>query len=127
MQKKDIDAIQDLLKRYLERFDLAPEWDKSEVDHWLLHDETSTSEQVIWTYVVEDPSTHKITDFFSFYRLDSSVIGSQKYDNVRAAYLFYYASEVAFENNEKTLKDRLNSLVMDALILAKRVCIHYSS
>ena len=121
MQKKDVDMVQNLLERYLKRFDMAPEWDSSEVEHWLLHDDASSSEQVIWTYVVEDPSGHKITDFFSFYRLDSSVIGSQKYDNVRAAYLFYYASETAFENNDKTLKDRLNLLLTDALILAKRV------
>ena len=121
MQHKDIDAVASLLKRYLDRFDMAPEFDRSEVEHWILHDEKTTAEQVIWSYVVEDPSTGKITDFFSFYCLESSVIGNQKYDNVRAAYLFYYATETAFEPEEKGLKQRLNSLMSDALILAKRV------
>ena len=121
MQKKDIDAVSSLLKRYLARFDMAPEFDKMEIEHWIVHDEKTTTEQVIWSYVVEDPATKKITDFFSFYCLESSVIGNQKHDNVRAAYLFYYATETAFEENEKGLKERLNSLVSDALILAKKV------
>ena len=121
MQKKDIDAVYSLLKRYLARFDMAPEFDKTEIEHWILHDEKTTTEQVIWSYVVEEPATKKITDFFSFYCLESSVIGHQKHDNVRAAYLFYYATETAFEENEKGLKERLNSLVSDALILAKKV------
>ena len=121
MQKKDIDAVYSLLKRYLVRFNMAPEFDKTEIEHWILHDEKTTAEQVIWSYVVEEPATKEITDFFSFYCLESSVIGNQKHDNVRAAYLFYYATETAFEENEKGLKERLNSLISDALILAKKV------
>jgi len=122
MEHKDVASVQDLLERYLKRFDMAPAFDKEEVEHWLLHD-TKLAEQVIWSYVVEDPKTHKITDLFSFYCLESSVIGNQKHDNVRAAYLFYYATETAFVKEEKGLKERLNLLVTDALILAKKVCI----
>ena len=121
MQSKDINDVQDLLNRYLKRFDMAPEYTREEMDHWLVHDEKTAAEQVIWSYVVEDLNSHKITDFFSFYCLESSVIGNQKHDNVRAAYMFYYASETAFEEKEKALKDRLNELMKDALILAKRV------
>ena len=120
MQLKDTAAVQDLLEKYLKRFDMAPIFDREEVEHWLLHDE-KTAEQVIWSYVVEDASSHRITDFFSFYCLESSVIGNQKHDNVRAAYLFYYATETAFAKEEKGLKERLNMLVTDALILAKKV------
>lgn len=122
MQKKDIDAVLDLLQRYLKRFAMAPVFDREEVEHWLLHDD-SAAEQVIWSYVIEDPSTHKITDFFSFYCLESSVIGNQKHDNVRAAYLFYYATETAFVKEEKGLKERMTLLMTDALILAKKVCM----
>ena len=121
MQSKDVEGVQDLMNRYLKRFDMAPEYTKEEMDHWLVHDEKTAVEQVIWTYVVEDPKSRKITDFFSFYCLESSVIGNQKYDHLRAAYLFYYATETAFEENEKGLKERLNELVKDALVLAKRV------
>ncbi|KAL8932958.1 MAG: hypothetical protein Q9216_006592, partial [Gyalolechia sp. 2 TL-2023] len=120
MQPKDAEAVQDLLKRYLKRFDMAPEFDAEEIQHWMVHDEKATAEQVIWTYVVEDPSSHKITDFFSFYCLESSVIKNPKHDSVRAAYMFYYATEAAFAENEKGLKERLNDLINDALILAKK-------
>ena len=120
MEVKDIPAVQDLLERYLKRFDMAPEFDKDEMTHWFLHDEKSV-EQVIWTYVIEESTTHKITDFFSFYCLESQVIGNQKHDNVRAAYLFYIATETAFAKEEKGLKERLNELMNDALILAKKV------
>lgn len=125
MLHKDIDAVHALLDRYLKRFELAPQFDREEIEHWLLHNEKTAVEQVIWTYVVEDPSSHRITDFFSFYLLESSVIGNQKHDHVRAAYHFYYATEKAFEEQEKSLKERLNALMFDALILAKKVCISF--
>jgi glycylpeptide N-tetradecanoyltransferase len=121
MQREDVDDVLSLLTRYLKRFDMAPNFDHEEVEHWLLHDEKNTAEQVIWCYVVENPDTHKITDFFSFYCLESSVINNTKHPIVRAAYLFYYASEKVFEDNEKVYKERLNGLMNDALILAKQV------
>ncbi|KAH6847536.1 acyl-CoA N-acyltransferase [Chaetomium sp. MPI-CAGE-AT-0009] len=121
MEAKDLDAVQDLLERYLKRFDLTPVWNKAEIEHWLLHKKNAPGEQVIWSYVVEN-ADGKITDFFSFYCLESSVIQSQKYSSIRAAYLFYYASDVAFSEPEdrSALKTRLNALMGDALILAKR-------
>ena len=119
--RADVPAIFDLLKRYLNRFDLAPVLDEAEIAHWLIHEPKSAAEeQVIWTYVVTDPSTQQITDFFSFYCLESSVIGNKMHSNVRAAYMFYYATETAFTESEKGLKERLNELVNDALILAKK-------
>ncbi|MCJ1386767.1 glycylpeptide N-tetradecanoyltransferase [Xylographa soralifera] len=120
MQKKDVGQVKQLLERYLKRFAMAPEYSEDEVEHWLVHDETTTADQVIWTYVVEEPSTHKVTDFFSFYILESAIIGNPKYSTIRAAYLFYYATEAAFDKEEKVLKERLNALILDALILAKR-------
>jgi glycylpeptide N-tetradecanoyltransferase len=53
MQEKDVDAVHNLLKRYLAKFDMAPVFTREEVNHWLLHKENSKSEQVIWSYVVE--------------------------------------------------------------------------
>ena len=119
--KKDAKAVQNLLERYLARFDMAPIMTTEEIEHWLVYEESSKEQQVIWAYVVEDPSTKKITDFFSFYCLDSSVIGSTKYSSVHVAYLYYYATEAAFDGDEKQLRDRLNILMSDALITAKKV------
>lgn len=119
MVPKDIDAVRDLLERYLRRFDLNQVFTKEEIDHWLVHKD-NIKEQVVWSYVVEDTETHKITDFFSFYNLESTVIEHEKYKEVRAAYLYYYATESAFADNEKGLKERLLMLMTDALIVAKK-------
>jgi glycylpeptide N-tetradecanoyltransferase len=53
MEAKDLDAVQDLLERYLKRFDLTPVWTREEVEHWLLHKKDAPGDQVVWTYVVE--------------------------------------------------------------------------
>ncbi|KAF1814384.1 glycylpeptide N-tetradecanoyltransferase [Eremomyces bilateralis CBS 781.70] len=119
MKSKDVPAVQSLLKRYLDRFELAQEFTEEEVEHWLVHHEDSGREQVVWAYVVEEENTHRITDFFSFYNLESTVIGHKKHNAVRAAYSFYYASEKALTGNMAELKVRLNELMKDALILAK--------
>lgn len=64
----------------------------------------------------------KITDFFSFFCVESSVINNSKHDVLRVAYLFYYASESGLGQpfDKAALKTRLNSLINDALILAKK-------
>lgn len=63
----------------------------------------------------------------SFYSLQSTAIGNTKHEFVNAAYLFYYATEAAFpvgkasaDDTKAALKVRLNDLINDALILAKK-------
>jgi len=125
MKAGDAEAVADLLIRYSKRVDLAQEFSKEEVLHWLLDKETDakSSKRVVWTYVVENGG--KITDFVSFYCLESTVIqGSGNHNVIRAAYLFYYGTETALEKpgDNEALKVRLNALVRDACILAKQVC-----
>jgi glycylpeptide N-tetradecanoyltransferase len=121
MQKKDIDAVHDLLGRFLKRFELAQELSRDEIEHWFIDRTSSAQERVVWAFVVEKDG--KITDFASFYCLESSVIGelSKKHEKIRAAYSFYYASEQAFVEKEKGFKDRLQGLMGDLLIEAKNV------
>lgn len=121
MEEKDIDAVFDLLERFLLRYDMNQAFTREEIEHWLVYKKEEGKEQVVWAYVVEDPKTHKITDFFSFYNLESTVIDHPQHSHVRAAYLYYYASETAFEDNQKGLQDRLLVLMNDALICAKQV------
>ena len=126
MKDADIPAVTDLLGRYLKRVNLAQEFSEEEVKHWLLDNEADpkSAKRVVWTYVVED-SQGKITDFVSFYCLESTIIQkSGNHDVIRAAYLFYYGTETAFEkqsSEDDLLKARLNQLMKDALILAKQV------
>ncbi|PGH14056.1 glycylpeptide N-tetradecanoyltransferase [Polytolypa hystricis UAMH7299] len=120
MQTKDVDAVHDLVNRYLQRFELSQNLSRKEIDHFMLQKDRSDAEQVVWAYVVEEPVTHKITDFVSFYCLESTVINNDKHDNIKAAYLYYYASETAFAEKEKGLKERLQTVMNDGLILAKK-------
>jgi glycylpeptide N-tetradecanoyltransferase len=122
MEVKDIDAVHDLLERYSLRFAMNQAFTREEIEHWLVYKEQPGKEQVVWSYVVEDPETHKITDFVSFYNLESTVIDHPKHGAVRAAYLYYYATETAFTENQTALKQRLLMLMNDALICAKQVC-----
>ncbi|CAN8101033.1 unnamed protein product [Discula destructiva] len=121
MQKKDVPAVHKLMTRYGARFDLGVEWNEEETAHWLLQPRSEGAEQAVWTYVVEDE--HKnITDFFSFYNLESTIINHPQHKLMKVAYLFYYASESGLTTppDKAALKERLNKLVNDALVLAKR-------
>ncbi|OAL31636.1 hypothetical protein AYO20_08179 [Fonsecaea nubica] len=120
MEEKDVDAVHDLLSRYLERFELAQLFTRAEIVHWFLNREKPEN-QVVWSFVVEGKDG-KITDFGSFYCLESSVIGemSKKHDKIRAAYLYYYATDQAFNPKEKGLKERLLQLGQDLLIEGKK-------
>ena len=127
MEVGDVDAVLDLLGRYLKRYQLAQEFTREEVVHWFVSTHKSDEDRVVWAFVVEDEMTGKITDLVSFYCLESSVIGeaSKRHEKVRAAYLFYYATETAFAADEKGLKERCLSLIGDGLIEAKKVRIHH--
>lgn len=58
------------------------------------------------------------------YTLPSTIIGNTKHSTLEAAYLFYYATDVAFTpgaEEDGRLKKRLQELVEDALIIADQV------
>ena len=83
---------------------MYPEWSLEEAEHFLLPEEG-----VVGSYVVENPQSHKITDFVSFFHIQSSVMGNPKYDTFTATYAYYYA------NTSVPLKD----LFEDAIVAAK--------
>ncbi|KAL7924102.1 acyl-CoA N-acyltransferase [Trichoderma austrokoningii] len=120
MKTTDIDSVVKLMDKYMSRFDIAPEMSTEEAAHWFTPTLQPGQDQYIWSYVVED-NDKNITDFFSFYCIESSTINNAKHDVIRVAYLFYYATDVAFKQpfDKSALKARLNDLVHDALILAK--------
>lgn len=144
MTTNDVDAVLPLLTKYLKKFDLALEFSREDFEHWLLTTTHDREERVVWSYVVEvgfpaggllyhvdysytnfatQDDNGKITDFFSFYGLDSSVINHTKHKLLRAAYLFYYASESALAEpfNKAAYKKRLNELIHEALIFSKKL------
>jgi len=132
MNEDDVPAVTDLFTRFMSRFGMWPVLTTEDINYHFLSgmgtgekNEIGRREgQVVWTYVVEDLQTHKITDFFTFYSLPSTIIYHEKYDLLEAAYLYYYATDVAFQeggsDESGALKKRLTDLVQDALIIAEQ-------
>jgi len=128
MEEKDVEAVAELAARYMKRFKMVPEFTLDEVRHNFLSGRGEgeilngrREGQVVWAYVVEDPKSHKITDFFSFYSLPSTIMQHPKHALLEAAYLFYYGTATAFEEGAESsgrLKRRLLDLIGDALVIA---------
>ena len=99
MRQEDVPVVRSLLNDYLARYSLAPKMSEEEVSHWL-----SYQEDVVYSYVVEDPKTKQVSDFFSFYTLPSTIIGHPDYSTLKAAYMFYVvpntfsAKELVYES-----------------------------
>ncbi|KAJ9651956.1 glycylpeptide N-tetradecanoyltransferase [Neophaeococcomyces mojaviensis] len=124
MEEKDVDDVLSLLSRYLKRFQLTQEFTREEIEHWFLNRQKKAEDRVVWAYVVEEAGKGTITDFASFYNLESTILGDQnpqkpKHDKIKAAYSFYYATTAAFEVKEKGLKQRVQGLMSDCLVEAK--------
>ena len=149
MQEKDIVAVTQLLTEYMRRFTMVPLFDIDEARHQFLSGigkgeigsggPNRREKQVTFSYVVEvriftllylyadsyflfqNPDTGKITDFFSFYSLPSTVIGNTSHPILQAAYLYYYATDSGLqgrEDAEQLVKKRLYTLIGDAIIVA---------
>jgi glycylpeptide N-tetradecanoyltransferase len=104
MEPRDVPAAAALLKDYLRSFHIAISFTEEEFAHWLL-----PRDNVIYTYVVENPKSGQVTDMVSFYSLPSTIIGNAKHRTLFAAYSFYNVST----------KTPYKALLQDALILAK--------
>lgn len=61
---------------------------------------------------MQDPETKEVTDFTSFYALNSTVIGHPRHNTLNAAYAFYTVAN----------KTPLKQLLFDGLIMAHKVC-----
>ncbi|WVQ73551.1 glycylpeptide N-tetradecanoyltransferase [Cryptococcus sp. DSM 104548] len=139
MLKADVPQVGELLRKYLDRFAIAQVFSSDdEIEHWFCSGQGTDVDgkregQVVWAYVVEDPTTHLITDFISFYSLPSSIMKNPKHNLLNAAYLFYYASDSVFSAGgssddaaahdrkaKRNLEERLNALVSDIMIMAKQ-------
>lgn len=105
MVKKDSKKVHSLVNGYLENLDVSFHFNKEEIQHFFL-----PREKVMYSFVVTDPDTDEITDFFSFYSLPSSVLDNSKYNTLYAAYSYYMVPG----------KHSLLEIMKNALILAKK-------
>ncbi|KAJ3220982.1 hypothetical protein HK099_003851 [Clydaea vesicula] len=125
MEMKDCKQVLKLLNDYfkMKNLEFYPVFTLGDIKHWFL-----PIENVVYTYVVENPKTHLIDQFVSFYNLPSSIIKHPVHKILNAAYLFYYVPK-KFDENESPREGEedisiwegkyLKELMKDALISAK--------
>jgi glycylpeptide N-tetradecanoyltransferase len=101
----DAPAVNRLLSNYLKKFDVSAVFDDESIKHWLL-----PKENVVDSYVVESVKSGEITDFCSFYTVQSFTVGNPNHSNMKGAFCYY---NVATETP-------LVQLMTDALIMAKQ-------
>lgn len=104
MKREDAPQVLELLRRTLAQFKIAPDLTLEDVEHWIV-----PRDNIVWAFVIEDPNTKAVTDCVSYYGLPSAVLGNAEYNDLRAAYCYYYAAVTV---SKKTL-------MTDALSLAK--------
>ena len=83
------------------------EFTQAEVQHFLC-----PKDGVVYAWYVETPG-EGVTDFISFYALNSSILQDPHYDKINAAYAYYNF----VKDNDQA---RMKQLMRDALILAKQ-------
>ena len=105
MEARDVPEACALLAKYYKKYKLYTSFSEEDFAHWLL-----PREGVIYSYVVEEPTSKAITDMISFYSLPSSIIQHPNYKTLNAAYSFCNAP----------MTTPIVDLMRDALILAKR-------
>lgn len=73
-------------------------------------------------YMIQDPATKAITDFFSFFSTPYSILApnSGQHRILNIAYLYFYATDVATKGTEEEIRDRLTLLMEDAVYLTKK-------
>lgn len=67
MRSHDVHTVTKLLRGYLRQFKVSSHFKEAEVTHWFL-----PRDEVGYTYVVVNPQTDPVTDFFSFFARHSS-------------------------------------------------------
>lgn len=80
---KDMKNVKKLFQNYISKFDIHIEFSKKDFQHFFVR-----KENVLESYVLEFKG--EITDFFSFYCLPSSVLNHPKYNEIKAAYSYYF-------------------------------------
>ena len=107
MLPTDVKRVSHALNKHLhDSYKVHIKFTEDEVAHFFL-----PKDGVIESYLVEGDDG-QITDFVSFYALNSSILDHMDYDKLNAAYAFY-----TFTHDNDS--ERLKKLFKDALIHAK--------
>jgi len=82
MKESDVPGVHALMSEHLSKYRFAPIWTEDEVAHFLI-----PRENIVQTWVVEDPENGEISDLFSYYCLDSNIMPRKTL--VHHAYVYY--------------------------------------
>ena len=108
MTEAAVPKVTAALNRHLaETYKVHIELSEEEVRHFLC-----PRDGVVYSWYVED-ANGTVTDFISFYALNSSILNNPQHSHIYAAYAYYNF----VKDNEAA---RMKQLMRDALILAKR-------
>lgn len=80
---EDIKYILPKLNNYLSKYHIYQIFNEEEFKYWFI-----TRKDVVYSYVIIDKNDEP-TDFFSFYKIPSQIIGNNKYKTLNIAYSFY--------------------------------------
>lgn len=87
LRESDVPEASKLLSKFLSKFELYTVLTEEEFQHWYM-----PRDGVIYTYVVENPESKRLTDLASFYSLPSSIIQNPRHTVLNAAYAFCIAA-----------------------------------
>ena len=107
MKESDLDQVYALYNKQMTQMDLHQIFTREEAAHFLL-----PKHLALYSFVVEDPSTNKITAFVNFNVVDNNVSGNSLHTSMTAGYLWLYACQD---------DEQLSRMVSDAMIKAKEV------
>lgn len=109
MTEADVAKVCFALNKHLtENYTVHIEFSEDEIRHFFL-----PQENVVYSWLVENEATGTVSDFISFYALNSSVLNDPHHDKIYAAYGYYNF----VQDNEPA---RMKLLMRDSLILAKQ-------
>merc|ERR1712183_459761 len=84
IEEGDVPRACKMLNEYLSQFTIHPVFTEEEFYHYFI-----TRKDIVYGWVVEDPDTHEVTDFVSYYLIPSKVLRSDKYNELIAAFMYY--------------------------------------
>lgn len=103
LHTKDVPPLTVLLNDDLRERVIHPIFTEEDVEHYFM-----PRLDVVESYVIEASDGH-ITDFMSFYRLDSKILGNTSYDSLKAAFMYHSV------NTQTSFK----KMLLDILIILK--------
>ena len=84
-EAKDMKSVRKLVQNYISKYKMFTDYTKKDFAHYFVR-----REGIIESFVIETKG--QVTDFFSFYNLPSTVLQNKRYNQIKAAYSYYFVN-----------------------------------